>query len=155
MQVLGALHQSSTDDVATRAFLHRHHHTQHQRPPVQDPQSGYKRNSPVARADNGKRCTNCAKSVTVSRKMKTTRGSWGGSVVTAPDTCSNGPGFESPQERRESFLLQGQLSVLTLISVTVPPPCYCSKRSRSFCQKCRWQVTAKHAHTLRMWLCMK
>ena len=29
------------------------------------------------------------------------------------------------------------------------------KRSRSFCQKCRWQVTAKHASTLRMWLCMK
>ena len=29
------------------------------------------------------------------------------------------------------------------------------KRSRSFCQKCRWQVTAKHAYTLRMRLCMK
>ena len=29
------------------------------------------------------------------------------------------------------------------------------KRSRSFCQKCRWQVTAKHAYTLRMWLCLK
>ena len=29
------------------------------------------------------------------------------------------------------------------------------KRSRSYCQKCRWQVTAKHAYTLRMWLCMK
>ena len=29
------------------------------------------------------------------------------------------------------------------------------KRSRSFCQKCRWQVTAKHACTLRMRLCMK
>ena len=29
------------------------------------------------------------------------------------------------------------------------------KRSRSFCQKRRWQVTAKHAYTLRMWLCMK
>ena len=29
------------------------------------------------------------------------------------------------------------------------------KRSRSFCQTCRWQVTAKHAYTLRMWLCMK
>ena len=29
------------------------------------------------------------------------------------------------------------------------------KRSRSFCQKCGWQVTAKHAYTLRMWLCMK
>ena len=26
------------------------------------------------------------------------------------------------------------------------------KRSRSFC---RWQVTAKHAYTLRVWLCMK
>ena len=29
------------------------------------------------------------------------------------------------------------------------------KRSRSCCQKSRWQVTAKHAYTLRMWLCMK
>ena len=29
------------------------------------------------------------------------------------------------------------------------------KRSRSSCQKCRWQVTAKHAYSLRMWLCMK
>ena len=29
------------------------------------------------------------------------------------------------------------------------------KRPQSFCQKCRWQVTAKHAYTLRMWLCMK
>ena len=29
------------------------------------------------------------------------------------------------------------------------------KRSRSFCQKCRWQVTAKHTCTLCMWLCMK
>ena len=26
------------------------------------------------------------------------------------------------------------------------------KKSRSFCQKCRWQVTAKYAYTLRMWL---
>ena len=29
------------------------------------------------------------------------------------------------------------------------------KRSWSFCQKCRWQVTAKHAYTLCVWLCMK
>ena len=29
------------------------------------------------------------------------------------------------------------------------------KRSWSFCQKCRWQVTAEHAYTLCMWLCMK
>ena len=29
------------------------------------------------------------------------------------------------------------------------------ERPRSSCQKRRWQVTAKHAYTLRMWLCMK
>ena len=29
------------------------------------------------------------------------------------------------------------------------------KRPRSVCQKCRWQVTAKHTYTLRMWLCLK
>ena len=29
------------------------------------------------------------------------------------------------------------------------------KRPQSFCQKRRWQVTAKHAYTLCMWLCMK
>ena len=28
-------------------------------------------------------------------------------------------------------------------------------RSRSFCQQCRWQVTAQHAYTLCMWFCMK
>ena len=30
-----------------------------------------------------------------------------------------------------------------------------SKKSSSFCQKCRWQVTTKHACILRMWLSMK
>ena len=29
------------------------------------------------------------------------------------------------------------------------------QRSRSFCQKCRWQVTAKHTYTLPVWFCMK
>ena len=29
------------------------------------------------------------------------------------------------------------------------------KRPQSFCQKCRWQVTAKHACTLCVWFCMK
>ena len=36
-------------------------------------------------------------------------------------------------------------------SVYIPPPCYRSgtyKRPRSFCQKCKWQVTSKHAYTL-------
>ena len=51
------------------------------------------------------------------------------SVVRAPDSWSKGRGFESLQERRENFLLQGQLSVLTLISVSAPPPCYRSPRS--------------------------
>ena len=32
---------------------------------------------------------------------------------------------------------------------------FLSLLSRSFCQKCGWQVTAKHAYTLRMLLCMK
>ena len=51
---------------------------------------------------------------------------WNGdsSVVRASDSWSKGLGFESRQDRRENFLLQGQLSVRTLISVSVPPPCY-------------------------------
>ena len=75
-------------------------------------------------------------------------------VVRAPDSWLKGRGFESLLERRENFLLQGRLSVLTLISVSVPPrvTTVARKKSRSFCQKCRWQVTAKHAYTLRMWI---
>ena len=32
--------------------------------------------------------------------------------------------------RQEDFLLQGHLSVLTLISVSVPPPCYGSSTQK-------------------------
>ena len=46
------------------------------------------------------------------------------SVVRAQNLESKGHGFESPQERRKNFLLKSQLSVLTRISVSVPPPCY-------------------------------
>ena len=46
------------------------------------------------------------------------------SVVRAPDSWLKGRGFESLLERRENFLLQGRLSVVTLISVSVSPPCY-------------------------------
>ena len=47
------------------------------------------------------------------------------SVVIAPDSRENGRGFESLQERQDFFfLLRVQHSVLTLISVSVPPPCY-------------------------------
>ena len=42
------------------------------------------------------------------------------SVVRAPD----GREFESLKERWENFLLHGKLSVLALISVSVPPQCY-------------------------------
>ena len=61
-------------------------------------------------------------------KTLLTRAVWNGgrdsSVVRAPDSWLKGRGFESLLERRENFLLQGRLSVLTLISVSVPPPCY-------------------------------
>ena len=48
------------------------------------------------------------------------------SVVRTPDSWLKGHGFKSLQERWETFLLQGQLSVLTLISISVPPLRYCS-----------------------------
>ena len=56
------------------------------------------------------------------------------------------------QERQEYFLRQGQLSVLTHFGNHSTPrvTAVAHKISRSFCQKCRWQVTAKHAYTLRM-----
>ena len=62
----------------------------------------------------------------------------------------------SRQEWWENFLLQGQLSVLLFWYSF--HPCVTTvacKRSWSFCRKCRWQVTAKHTYTLRMWLCME
>ena len=54
---------------------------------------------------------------------------------------------ESLQEWRDNFLLQGQLSLLTLILVSVPPACYC--------QKCRGLVTAKHTCIPCIWLQIK
>ena len=58
--------------------------------------------------------------------------------------------FESQQERQENFLLQSQLCVLTLIWCPFHPhvTTVARKRPRSSCQKCRWQVTSKHAYTL-------
>ena len=55
-------------------------------------------------------------------------------------------------EQWEFFFLQGRLSVLTVLFWYPFHPCVTEvahKRSWSFCQKCRWQVTAKHAYTLR------
>ena len=52
--------------------------------------------------------------------------------------------------RRENFLLQSQLCVLTLIRCPFHPrvTAVARKRPRSFCQKCRWQVTPKQANIL-------
>ena len=71
-------------------------------------------------------------------------------LVRAPDSRSKGCEFESRQERRENFLLQNQLYVLTFIRCLFHPriTAVARKRPRSFCQKCRWQVTPKHAYTL-------
>ena len=51
-------------------------------------------------------------------------GSGDSSLVRASDPWLKGPGFESLQERWDNFLFQRQLFVLTLILVSVPPPCY-------------------------------
>ena len=48
------------------------------------------------------------------------------------------------------FLLQSQLCVQTLIRCPFHPrvTAVARKRPRSFCQKCGWQITPKHAYTL-------
>ena len=46
------------------------------------------------------------------------------SVVRAPDSWLKGCGFEPLQERWENFLLHGQLCMLTLMLVSIPPTCY-------------------------------
>ena len=60
-----------------------------------------------------------------------------------PDLWSKGCEFQSRQERRENFLLQSQLCVLTLIRCPFHPRVIATarKRPRSFCQKCKWQAT--------------
>ena len=63
-------------------------------------------------------------------------------MVRAPDSWLKGRGFESLLERRENFLLQGRLSVLTLISVSVPPPCYHSSMINSVCGWWNWRQTS-------------
>ena len=77
-------------------------------------------------------------------------GTRGSSLVRTPDSWSKGREFESRQERRENFLLQSQLCVLTFIRCLFYPcvTAVVHENPRSFCQKCRWQVTPKHAYTL-------
>ena len=84
-------------------------------------------------------------------------GSGDSSVVRAPDSWLKGRGFESLLERRDNFFLRGQLFGRLLFRYPFHPrvTAVVRRRPRSFCLKRRRQVTAKHAYTLRMWLCMK
>ena len=61
-------------------------------------------------------------------------------LVRAPDSWSEGCGFQSRQERRENFLFLSQLGVLTLTWCPFHPrvTAVARKRPRSFCQNCRW-----------------
>ena len=78
------------------------------------------------------------------------------SVVRTLDSWLKGCGFESLQEWRENFLRVNFLCWLLFRYLFHPHvTAVALKRPWSFCQKCRWQVTAKHAYTLHMWLCMK
>ena len=58
--------------------------------------------------------------------------------------------IERMQEGRENFLLPSQLCALTLIQCLfhLCVTTVARKRPRSFCHKCRWQVTLEHAYTL-------
>ena len=59
-------------------------------------------------------------------------------------------------ERRKKFLLQCQLSVLTLISLSVPPRVTAVKDPGHSARSAGGRLQPlKHAYTLRMWLCMK
>ena len=84
-------------------------------------------------------------------------GSGSRSVVRAPDSLSKRRRFESLQKQRRIFFSGVSFLCRLLFRYPFRPrvTAVARKRPRSFCQKCRWQVTAKYACTLRMWLCMK
>ena len=65
--------------------------------------------------------------------------------------------YESQQKQWENFILQGHLSVLTLFQYLLHPhvTAVAHERSQSFCQKCRWQITAKYTCTQHTCLQMK
>ena len=86
------------------------------------------------------------------------KGSGDSSVVRVLDSWLNGLRFKSWQGWQENFLPQGLLFLCWLSFRYLFHVCVITvacKRSWSFCQKCRWQVTTKHTCTLFMWLCRK
>ena len=80
-------------------------------------------------------------------------GSGDSSVVRAPDSWSKGRGFSGGR----IFFSRVNFLCWLLFRYPFHPrvTAVARKRPRLSCQKRRWQVTAKHAYTLRMWLCMK
>ena len=84
-------------------------------------------------------------------------GSGDGSVVRAPECVSKVAGSNLCRDggriffSRVNFLCWLLFRYLFHSHVTA----VACERPRSFCQKGRWQVTAKCACTLQMWLCMK
>ena len=74
-------------------------------------------------------------------------GSGDSSVVRVPDLWSKGRRFKSLLERQENFLLHGQLSVLTLISVSIPPLCYHSSKDPSHSAKSAGGRLQLNTHT--------
>ena len=75
----------------------------------------------VKHVDQGK-----GQSVNGKKSAIKNQDSWDSLLVRALDLRSKGSKFESRLEWRENFLLQSQLCVLTLYSVSIPPPCYLS-----------------------------
>ena len=105
-------------------------------------------------------------SMSISIQCEANRGFGGGdsSVVRAPDSWLKGRGFESLLERRENFpcwnggrIFFSRVDFLCWLLFRYPfhprVTTVACKKSLSFCQKCRWQVTAKHAYTLRIEPC--
>ena len=70
---------------------------------------------------------------------------------------SNGCKVESWKEQQEIFFLLVNFLCWLLCQYLFHPcvTAVAGKRSWSFCQKCRWQVAAKHTCTLHLWLQMK
>ena len=71
------------------------------------------------------------------------KGSQDNLLVRAPDSWLKGCEFESQQEQWNNFLLQSSLCPFHPRVTAMA-----RKRPRSFCKKCRWQVTPKHSYTL-------
>ena len=77
-------------------------------------------------------------------------GSEDSSVVRASDSWSKGPGFESGRSGGKLVLSRINIACRLLFRYPFHPrvTAVARKRSRPFCQKCTWQVTVKHTHTL-------